>query len=428
LAGEIARVAIGSAEPAARVRACWPAALREADRVTVLAVGKAAAAMGNEAFEHLGDRLIRGVVVCPGEHADRVDGAAGRVRAIGADHPIPTGRNLVAAEAVADLAEGMGEGDRLLVLLSGGASAYLCSPVEDVGLEDLQGVTRGLLASGATIDEVNAVRKHLEVLKGGGLARLVSPADSTVLVLSDVLGDPLDVIGSGPMSPDPTTFAGALEVVTRRGVLGVSRAAEDRLRRGAAGEFAETPKPGDAVFERVTTRVIGNNGLAVAGVCARMEQFGFGVVERRERVRGEAAEVGRALAVRVRGLGAGEAVVWGGETTVTVRAERGVGGPCQELALAAAVGLDGLHGEAGCGVVTIATDGIDGPTDAAGAWVGPGVLEAWRAAGVDPTEAIRRHDSHGAFAALSGTEERGGLLVPGATGTNVNDVYVGLRV
>ncbi|MFT5424684.1 MAG: glycerate 2-kinase [Phycisphaerales bacterium] len=436
VAEEIMRVAIASADPAVRVRECWPKELNDADRVAVLAVGKAAVAMGNEAFEHLGQRLTQGVVVCPAAHTSRVRGPGNRVRTLGADHPIPTERNLKAAGAVAELASGLVEGDRLLVLLSGGASAYLCSPADGIGLDDLQQVTRRLLASGATIDELNTVRKHLEVLKGGGLARLVWPAASTVLVLSDVPGDPdipgdpLDVIGSGPMTPDPTTFDDAIGVLQRHRLLGHCPAIDKRLRLGAAGGLDETPKPGDPGVARVRTAIIGNNSMAIDGVCDRLTAMGLEVVERRGRVRGEAASVGRALADRVRGLEPGRAVVWGGETTVSVgeaKGRGGRGGPCQELALAAALGLSGLSDAGdGLGVVAVSTDGVDGPTEAAGAWAGPGVVEAMRARGMDAAGLLRAHDSHAAFAAITGDQAGGGLLVTGATGTNVNDVYVGL--
>jgi hydroxypyruvate reductase len=290
-------------------------------------------------------------------------------------------------------------------------------PRAGLGLGDLAALTDGLLRSGASIEEINCVRKHCEGVKGGQLARLAGAARVEVFVLSDVLGDRLDVISSGPMAADPTTFGDAVAVMERRGLAGGHRAVMELLARGVAGELEETPKPGDAVFDRVRHRVIANNGAAVGAAAESLGGAGRAVVEVRTLVEGEAADRGRELGRRVLGLWPGDAVVWGGETTVTVGDAGGRGGRNQELALAAALEIEGSGGA----VMSLATDGVDGPTDAAGGIVDGASAGAMRAAGVDGAGALTGHDSWRALRAC------GGLIETGATGTNVNDVMVGVR-
>ncbi len=402
----------------------------------VLAVGKAAAAMAEAAVGELGGR-VRGVLgVGPGDGgvASLARGDPSRLGVgvgwFAADHPIPTARNVAAAERVREFVRGMAAEESLLVLLSGGASAMLCLPREPLTLGDIAAVTEALLRAGAPIEELNAVRKHCEALKGGGLAAArggwggCGAGRVVTRVLSDVLGDRLDVIGSGPTAPDPTTFADALAVLERRGVLEAAPAVTALLRRGAAGGEPETVKPGDPLWARVENRVIGNNRLAVDAAAAACRAAGYAVVGWREGVEGEAAVVGRDLAAEARRLanengegGGRRAIVWGGETTVTVGDATGLGGRNQELALAAAVELEGVEGIT---VLSLATDGRDGPTDAAGGIVDASTAGAIRAAGIEPGEALARHDSHRALAAA------GALVTTGPTGTNVNDVMVAL--
>lgn len=343
-------------------------------RCRAVAVGKAAAPMIGAAAGALGGRLEGAVVVAP-PAADHGPSWARMARAgvewLPADHPTPTPRNLAAAGRVRELVAGMAPGQTLLVLLSGGASAMLCLPREPLTLGDIASVTDALLRAGAPIGELNAVRKHCEVLKGGGLAAVRGGGGAgriVSLILSDVLGDRLDVIGSGPTAPDPTTFADALGVLERRGALNASPAATALLRRGAAGAEPETVKPGAPVWARVENRVIGSNRLALDAAVAACDAAGYAVLGRREGVEGEAAAVGRELAAEARRLAAQNdgrrgAILWGGETTVTVGDAPGLGGRNQELALACAIELDGV---AGVTVLSFATDGRDGPTDAAG--------------------------------------------------------------
>ncbi len=377
----------------------------------------------------LGDRVRAGLVVTlEGDPPWRrsPERCAGRVRHLPADHPLPTARNVDAAREVVRLVKGLTRTDTLVFLLSGGASAMLTLPAAGLELDDLRAASDALMKAGATIGELNCVRKHCEVLKGGGLARLAAARGAPVvsLILSDVVGDEVGVIGSGPTAPDDTTYADALRVLESRGVVHASSRVTDHLRRGAAGETYETVKAGDACLSRVRNVIVANNQIAVDAAAAELSRQGFEVVERRTRVEGEAADVGRALAARLRELAARasarpRAVVWGGETTVTVRGEPGVGGRNQELALAAAVALEGSPRS---GVLALATDGVDGPTDAAGAAVSGETVPAARRAGMDPAVFLARHDSHAFFAQLDGGS---GLVRTGPTGTNVNDVMVG---
>lgn len=395
----------------------------------LLAAGKAAPAMAAAASGILGERVRGGLVVTMEEDPrprHMPERSAGPIRHLPADHPLPTARSVDAAREVVRLVEGLTRTDTLVFLLSGGASAMLTLPAAGLELGDLRAVSDALMKAGATIGELNCVRKHCETLKGGGLARLAAARGAPVvsLILSDVVGDEVGVIGSGPTAPDATTYADALRVLESRGVVHASSRVTDHLRRGAAGEIDETVKAGDACLSRVRNVIVANNQIAVDAAAAELSRQGFEVVERRTRVEGEAADVGRSLAARLRELAARasarpRAVVWGGETTVTVRGEHGIGGRNQELALAAAVALEGSPRS---GVLALATDGVDGPTDAAGAAVGGETVPAARRAGMDPAVFLARHDSHVFFAHLDGGS---GLIRTGPTGTNVNDVMVG---
>lgn len=415
----VAPAVLQAVEPGAALARHWDLLEPKPERVALLAFGKASAGMANVAIERLGPRLTRGLVVARPEHVDRVADAGGRVRVLPADHPMPTQRNVDAARAVEEFVGQAAGHERLAVLISGGGSAQLSAPRRPLTLEHVARLTDGLLRSGATIQEINCVRKHCERIKGGQLARLAAPAPVTCFVLSDVLGDPLDVISSGPFAGDTTTFADAVEVVRRRGLAEQHAEVVALLEAGVRGEGEETPKPGDAALEQVTHHIVASNALAVQAAREALEQAGLSVVDVRTGVEGEASEVGAELAQTAAALPKGSAVVWGGETTVHVGASTGRGGRNQELALAAAAELDGVEG---VGVLSLATDGIDGPTDAAGGAVDGESVRRMREADVDPRDALSRHDSYRALEAC------GALLVLGASGSNVNDVMVGVHV
>ncbi|HLH21536.1 MAG TPA: DUF4147 domain-containing protein [Chloroflexota bacterium] len=385
-------------------------------RLRVIGAGKASGAMAAAVEPLLGDRLDQGLVVVKDGYAV----PTARITLREAGHPVPDARGLAATAEALALVRDLGADDLLLVLLSGGGSALLAQPVPGVDLAALQATTDLLLRAGAAIREVNTVRKHLSLVKGGGLARLAAPATVLVLVLSDVLGDPLDVIASGPFAPDPTTFADAAAVLTRHDLWDrVPASVAAHLRAGLAGEAAETPKPGDPAFARVRHAVIGSNGLAAEAAAARACALGLHTLLLSTYVEGEAREVGRVLGALARELAhhgrplpRPACLVLGGETTVTVRGA-GLGGRNQEVALGA---LPDLAGLADVLVLSAATDGGDGPTDAAGAWADGTSLARATALGLDPLDYLARNDAYHFFAALDD------LLRTGPTLTNVNDL------
>ncbi|MFP3938756.1 MAG: glycerate kinase [Thermoanaerobaculia bacterium] len=402
--------------------------------IHLAAIGKAGLSMARGTHRVLGGRLAGGVLVVPQDQGLPEPGSGALpapLEVFHGGHPVPNDEGVRGAEAILALTEGLGEGDLLLCLISGGGSALMTLPPEDVPLEDVQAVTRNLLRAGATIGELNAVRKHLDRLKGGRLARLAAPSRVLALVLSDVVGDPLDTIASGPVSPDPTTFADAVRVLERRGLWpgGVPEAARRHLERGLDGREDESPAPGDPAFAGVTARVVGNNRLAAEAALAEATARGYATALLTTLVTGEAREVGRvlaALALEIARSGHPVAppacLVAAGETTVTVTGE-GRGGRNQEVALGAAVALDELLGgvdSTGVLVASLGTDGIDGPTDAAGAVATGDTLERARRLDLDARRALADNDAYPFFQALDD------LLVPGPTGTNVMDVMLAL--
>jgi hydroxypyruvate reductase len=346
------------------------------------------------------------------------------MRVIESAHPLPDERSAAAGQAVADfLADGR-RTDLVLCLLSGGASALATWPRPPLAVDDIRRTTDLLLRAGAPIEELNVVRKHLDRLKGGGLVRLAAPARIRALALSDVIGDDPSLIGSGPAVPDPSTFGDAVAVLERRDLLGsVPRAVRELLARGVRGEEPETLKPDDPLAALAATTVIAGGAMALDTAARRARELGFlprilGTV-----IAGEARAVGRAIAAEVRALAGRRrqasppiALLWAGETTVTVTGN-GRGGRNQELALAAALAIDGLQGVC---VAALGTDGTDGPTDAAGALVDGSTAARAREVGVDLEAALARNDSYHALDAL------GTLIRTGPTGTHVNDIGVAL--
>jgi hydroxypyruvate reductase len=387
---------------------------RDVDRVVVLGCGKAGAAMAAAVEGALGDAIAHGLVVVKDGHAR----ATGRIRIVEAGHPVPDARGEEAARSLLALARAAGARDLVLVLISGGGSALTPAPAPPVTLAEKQQVTRQLLNAGATIGELNAVRKHLSLIKGGQLARAAAPAQVVSLILSDVVGDPLDVIASGPTTPDPSTFADALAVLDHRaGRARAPRAVVERLEAGRRGELEETPKPGDPLFGRVHNAVIGNNALVADAAAARATALGWRTRVATRELQGEARDVARELVTAARALPPPACLIAAGETTVTVRGP-GTGGRCQEFALAAALAIE--DGE-DLVVLAAGTDGTDGPTDAAGGLVDAGSRRRAAAAGVDGHVALAANDAH-RFLAASGD-----LVVTGPTNTNLLDLYLIIR-
>jgi hydroxypyruvate reductase len=409
------RAALGAADPAgAVVRALEAGRYDRYRRIFVIGAGKASATMAHAAERVLGRRIEAGLVNTKYGHLAKLR----RIELNECGHPVPDERGVEGARRIAALAEQAGPDDLVICLISGGASALLPFPAEPITLGEKQETTRLLLAFGASIHEINAVRKHISAIKGGQLARLASPATVESLLLSDVIGDDLDVIGSGPTAPDASTFERALEILDKYGIRAKAPAAvRARLENGAAGEIPETPKPGDKLFRRTTNRVIGSNRLAVDAAAAHAKAAGFRTLVLSTFVEGETRDVARmhaAIAKEIRASGRPlkppACIITGGETTVTLRGS-GLGGRNQEFVLAAAVDIAGLDNVV---VLSAGTDGTDGPTDAAGA------IADGRTLSRNPCvqQFLAANDSYHYF------EPLGDLIVTGPTGTNVMDVRI----
>jgi len=395
-----------------------PFDLHSMERVFVVAVGKAAAPMAKAASSVLGPRLTGGVVVVKYGHVLELEG----LMLIEAAHPVPDESSLEAARAVLGLLEGTGERDLVLFLLSSGGSALLAAPLSGLSLEDERRLTEELLACGASIWEMNTLRKHLSLTKGGRLAEAAYPSCVVTLVLSDVVGDDLGTIASGPTVPDPTTFEDCLRIVDRYR-LGdrLPPRVIELLERGARGLVPETPKAGSPVFDRAYAAVVGSNLQAALTACGRARSLGYNAMVLSSLIEGDTREaarfhtaVARETARSSNPLAPPACIVSGGETTVVVRGP-GKGGRNQEFVLAAAMEIAGMEGVV---VLSAGTDGTDGPTDAAGAVADGRSCRRAGALGMDAARYLERNDSYNFFRAL------GDLVVTGPTLTNVMDLRV----
>lgn len=386
------------------------------EHIYVIGGGKASGAMAVAVEEILGERVSAGLINVKYGYT-----APTRVIELNeAGHPIPDERGRRGAARMVRLARQAGPKDLVLCLISGGGSALMPLPAEGVSLSDLQGMNDALLRCGATINEVNTVRKHLSQIKGGHLARWAYPAEVVSLILSDVVGNPVDVIASGPTVADSTTFADACRVLEKYDLMGqVPSSILEHLRCGGGGELPETPKVGDLAFDRARNLVIASNDIASSAAVRKARELRYDTMLLSTYIEGEAREVGRVFAAIGREIADSgrpvsppACVVSGGETTVTVRGD-GLGGRNQELALACAPGIEGLENVL---IVALATDGTDGPTDASGAVVDGTTLARASKMGLSAADSLRNNDAYHFFEAL------GDLLVTGPTNTNVNDV------
>jgi glycerate 2-kinase len=388
--------------------------LRSFRRVFVVGGGKASGLMAVAAERMLRDWIEDGVVIVP-EYQTRLPPLA-RIKYEPSTHPLPSEKGARAVRKMLDVAGRAGEGDLVVCLISGGGSALMPLPVEGVSLNDLRDTTKLLLNAGAEITEMNSVRKHLSQIAGGRLVQRLGGAEVISLIISDVVGDDPGSIASGPTVPDPTTFAEAEGMLRRREIW---KRVPSSVRRiidlGAKGKAAETPKPDSPLFAKVSNLVVGSNVVACSAARTFLRKKGYRVSSFVGDVTGEARDVGSNLARLALSWSGDErrAAVWGGETTVTVRG-KGLGGRNQEVVLAAAIGL---HGGAAT-VVSFGTDGIDGPTDAAGAICDATTLGRAEALGLKPSLFLEQNDSHAFFDALRD------LVLTGPTGTNVNDVMI----
>ena len=382
--------------------------------IYVIGAGKAGASMAQAAERVLGKKITAGLINVKYGHLAGLK----RIELNECGHPVPDERGVAGARRIAALAQSAGADDLVICLISGGGSALLPLPAEGITLEQKQLVTRLLLACGATIHEINAVRKHISSIKGGQLARLAAPAAVESLILSDVIGDDLDVIGSGPTAPDGSTFADAAAILQRYGVWeSVPAPVRERIEAGMRGEVAETPKPGDLLFGQVRNVIIGSNRLALAAAARKARDLGYRTLVLASEIQGETRDVARVHAAIAREVvHTGQPVkppaciISGGETTVTLSGD-GLGGRNQEFALAAAIDIARLPHTL---VFSAGTDGTDGPTDAAGA-VADGETLSRRP---DARAFLARNDSYHYFEAL------GDLVVTGPTNTNVMDVRI----
>ena len=403
------------------VRAAMP--LSSLRKIHLVGAGKAGRPMGEGALAALGKRVAGGVIAVP----RGAEGPSGPVRFAAAGHPVPDIFSLAAAREILSLLERAGKGDLVVALLSGGGSAMLSSPAAGITIEEKAETSRLLLRAGAEIASFNTVRKHLSEVKGGLLARAARPATLWTLLLSDVPGDDPSVIASGPFSPDPTTYADAIGVLERYGIFyAVPSPVRRRLAEGAAGTLPETPKPDDPAFLGTTSALVGTNRTAMDGAALRMARERntgpTAIVLLPGFLQGEARGCAHSFCARLRktaeALSPGHAVamIAGGETTVNVRGS-GKGGRNQEFALAAAVEL---AGEGAMAVLAAGTDGIDGPTDAAGAYADGTTVPRASSLGLDPGAHLSRNDAYPFFETL------GDLVVTGPTGTNVADLVIGI--
>lgn len=385
-------------------------------RVLVIGGGKASALMAEKVEAILGERVTEGRVIVP--DSQRRLPSLSRIRFRGSTHPFPTRKGVRAVKWMLDLANGLTANDLVICLISGGGSALMPLPVAGVSVEEKQEVTRLLLRSGADISEQNCVRKHLSAIKGGRLAEVLRPARVLSLIVSDVVGNDLASVASGPTVPDPTTYARAKEILKKRSVWRVApEAVRSLIQSGLGGSVPETPKPGSETFTKVDNVLVGSNEEPCESARKELAGAGYDASLASTTVQGEARGVGRKLATLAMSKSkrrTAVALVAGGETTVHVTGD-GTGGRNQEVALSAAIAI---AGRGGITIASFGTDGVDGPTSAAGAMADSETVRRGRALGMEARDYLRNNDSNSYFGKL------GDLIVTGPTGTNVNDVMI----
>jgi hydroxypyruvate reductase len=393
--------------------------IRMAGRLIVIGAGKPSAKMAQVIEEVLGSHITGGLVVTKYGHALPLQ----RIRLVEAGHPIPDSAGIRAVRETRELLRGLTKDDIVLCLISGGGSALWPAPAEGITLEEKQEVTYLLLRAGATIRELNAVRKHLSDVKGGQLAQWAAPARLISLIISDVIGDPIDFIASGPTAPDTTSFSDAFAIIQKYGVE-VPEAVLERLQEGARGRIPDTPKPGDSVFRQVDNHIIANNRLLVDAALEKARELRFNTLILGTEVEGEAKDIGRFFTAIAREIGRTgnpikppACILAAGETTVTVRGH-GLGGRNQEMALAWAIAMASRPSSTSSCFASVATDGTDGPTTAAGGIVDPLTCARAVELGLMPLKFLRANDSSNFLKAT------GDLIITGPTQTNLMDLQI----
>lgn len=393
--------------------------LRDYEGVYLIGFGKAGASMARAVEEVLGDALKQGMVTVKYGHLDRV---SPKIKISEAGHPVPDEAGLEAARDMVEFLRQRSAKDLVIAVISGGGSALLPLPAEGISLSEKQEMTRLLLACGADIKEINAIRKHISQVKGGQLARLAQPATLVTLILSDVIGDPLDSIASGPTAPDQSTFSDCWAILQKYNLLGkVPATVERHLRHGLEGLLPDTPKSGDPIFSRTQNVIVASNWEAVAAARDRAQQLGYHPLILSTFVEGETKDVARvhaAIAKEVHKTGNPIkkpcCIISGGETTVTIKGN-GLGGRNQEFVLAAAMDLAGMENTV---VLSAGTDGSDGPTDAAGAIADGETIARANQLQLKALQFLQNNDSYHFF------EPLGDLIKTGPTNTNVMDIRI----
>ncbi|MBA3060183.1 MAG: glycerate kinase [Nitrospirae bacterium] len=399
-------------------------------KLIVVGFGKAASAMAKAIEDELPDLIDTGIVVTKYGHAENTEFGVKsselgpkklkKIKVIEAGHPVPDENGLNATEEIIKLLKNADENTLVVCLISGGGSALLAAPCEDISLDEKQKITQLLLKAGADINELNTVRKHISNVKGGRLAEIAYPARIISLILSDVIGDKLDVIASGPTSPDKTTYNDALQVLKKYALMDkVPRSIIEILNKGVNNIIPETPKDDNPAFEKVENIIIGSSRKTLEAAKTKAESFGLQTEVISSEITGEAREVGRWLAIKTRdalSVRRDEKIclISGGETTVTVKGN-GLGGRNMELALSFAIEIDGIDGIT---LLSAGTDGTDGPTDAAGAIVDGQTVARAKAIGLDPGTYLENNDSYNFFKQINE------LFITGPTGTNVMDIQI----
>ena len=386
--------------------------------VFVLGGGKAAAAMARATEEILGARLSKGIINVKYGYTEKLK----NVKIIEAGHPIPDDAGVEGTKEIITLIEGSKENDLVLLLISGGGSALLPAPANGIKLSEKQELTQLLLDCGADIGEINAIRKHISQIKGGRLAELAYPSTTINLALSDVVGDKMDTISSGPTTLDSSTFKDAWHILEKYALLDkVSTSIREHLRKGVKGEIGETPKSGDKIFDKVHNFIIGNNMTALKAAQAKAKALGYNTLMLSSRIEGEAREVAKvyaAIAQEILSTGnpipPPACIISGGETTVTIKGA-GKGGRNQELALAAAIDIDDLDNVV---IASIGSDGTDGPTDAAGGIVNGDTINNAIDIGLNPSQYLNNNDSYNFLKQVDA------LIFTGPTNTNVMDIQL----
>jgi len=389
-------------------------------RIYLISIGKASQPMASIVMQVLGNLIHSGIVITKAENKLQTEKLSTRIKTIQGSHPLPDEDSIVAAEEIIRFSKILTANDLVICLISGGGSALVTKPAEKVSLNAIQKLTSQLLRCDASINEINTVRKHLDVIKGGGLLSFLYPAQVVTLILSDVMGDDLSMIASGPTVPDSTTFQDAMDILIKYSITqSVEVGILDHLASGINGIIPETLKENDPRLAQVNNFIVGNNQTAIVAAKEMADKYGYHSEIITDPFVGNTYEVGNKIADIVRAKKSELkinnkpfCIIGGGESTVSIRG-RGLGGRNQEVALYSAVQIDGI--EDVC-VATLATDGEDGPTDAAGAIVTGKTIKSAKTLGMDATRYLINNDSYNFFVKV------GGLIKTGSTGTNVNDL------